>query len=88
MPAGNHQQWISDVEKNFGGDYKEMIRVTIAQALGSIATAGGKENVTNTNMMTSASSAAGSHDLILKACKRATHNEFDQSGDVSPGSRN
>ncbi len=62
-----------------------MIRVATALSLESIATAGGKENVTNTNMMTSTSSAAGAYDLILRVRKRATHNEFDQSGDVSPG---
>jgi hypothetical protein len=87
MSVCNHQQWICNVEENFGGNYKEMIRVATAQSLGSIATAGGKENSTDTNMMASASSAAGSHDLILRVRKRENCNEFDWSGDVSPGSK-
>ncbi len=83
MSVCNHQQWICNVKENFGGNYEEMIRVATAQSLGSIATAGGKENSTNTNMMPSASSAVGSHDLILRVRKRAPRNEFDCSGDVS-----
>jgi hypothetical protein len=59
LPAHNHQQWICHVEENYGGNYKDMIRVATVQPLGSIATAGGKENVTNTNMTTSAYSTAG-----------------------------
>jgi hypothetical protein len=73
------------VEENYRGDYEEMVRVATALSLVSIATTGGKENVTNTNMMNSAASAAGTNDLILKMRKRATCNEFDWSGDVSLG---
>ncbi len=87
LPAHNHQQWICHVEGNYAGNYKEIIRVTTAQTLGYTATAGGKDNVTNTNMMPSASSAAGANVMILRVRKRATRNEYDRSGDVSHGSK-
>ncbi len=87
LPDHNHQQWICNVEENYGGNYEEIIRVSTTQSLGSIATTEGKVNFTNTNMMTSAPSAVVANYLIPSMRKRAAHNEFDWSGDVSPGSK-